>query len=171
MNAAIQFIFNLEEQGRLFHFDDDPADVIDAYTGRRVFTSAEAPAIREGVALCFATLQDPFYFLVEASKDMHDRTELVCFDFCGHAIHNPTMSECGRMAVPPDYYGFELVETGGSNTAWRLDLPDQRYLLLTDSEGGAGSTHAFKQGEPILLGLYEGEGEPIAYSELTAGAL
>lgn len=27
------------------------------------------------------------------------------------------------------------------------------------------------QGDPIMLGLYEDDGEPIAYSELTAGAL
>jgi hypothetical protein len=166
MKKAIQFIFDLEEQGRLFHFDDDPAQIVNFFTGAPVFMRDELPAIREGVARCFATLQDPFFFLMEATKDMHDRTEIVFFEHGGHAIHNPTMSECGRFAVQPDYYGFELVTTGGRNTAWRLELPDQRYLLLTDSEG---STHAFKQGEPILMGLYEGE--PIAYSELTAGAL
>lgn len=171
MRESIQFIFDLEEQGRAFHFDDDPAQVVNWHTGAFVFKPDELPAIRAGVARCFATMQDPFYFLCQATMDIHDRTELVFFEHNGHAIHNPTMSECGRFAVQPDYYGFELWHTGGSNTAWRMELPDQRYLLLTDSDGGCGSTHAFKQGEPILLGLYEGEGEPIAYSELTAGAL
>lgn len=166
---SIQFIFNLEEQGRLFHFDDDPAKVVNARG--RVFTDDEVPLIREGVANCFAVLQDPFYFLVQAGVDVYDRTELVYFEHRGHAIHNPTMSECGRFSATPDHYGFSVYYTGGSNTAWRLELPDRRYLLLTDSEGGAGSTHAFEQGDAIMLGLYEGEGEPIAYSELTAGAL
>lgn len=166
---SIQFIFNLEEQGRLFHFDDDPAEVVNARG--RVFTEEELPEIRAGVARCFATLQDPFFFLCGATKDMHDRAELVYFEHGGHAVHNPTMSECGRFVVSPEYYGFSVYHTGGSNTAWRLELPDRRYLLLTDSEGGAGSTHEFEQGDAIMLGLYEGKGEPFAYSELTAGAL
>jgi len=171
MKKAIQFIFDLEEQGRLFHFDDDPAQIVNFFTGAPVFTPDELPAIREGVARCFATLQDPFFFLMEATKDMLDRTESVFFEHGGHAIHNPTMSECGRFAVTPDYYGFTLYHTGGSNTAWMKPHADGRYFLLTDSEGGAGSTHEFAQGDAILLGLYEGEGEPVAYSELTAGAL
>jgi hypothetical protein len=171
MKKAIQFIYDLEEGGRLFHFDDDPEQVIDFYTGRRVFSDAELPAIREGVARCFATLQDPFYFLVQASMDYHDRTEPVFFEFRGHAIHNPTVSECGRGPVDPAYYGFKMHHTGGGCTAWRRNLPGGRYLLLTDSEGGAGSTHVFKHGDPIMLGLYERDGEPIAYSELTAGEL
>ena len=168
MRNAIQFIFDLEEGGRLFHFDDDPAQIVNWHTGAPIFKPDELPAIREGVARCFATLQDPFFFLCEASKDMHDRTEIVFFEHNGHAIHNPTMSECGRFEVSPTYYGFELFHTGGGNTAWRLELTDTRYLLLTDSDG---STHIFEAGEPILLGLYEGDGEPIAHSELTAGAL
>jgi hypothetical protein len=171
LNDSIQWIFDLEEQGRAFHFDDDPAQVVNWHTGAPVFKPDELPAIREGVARCFATMQDPFFFLCQATMDIHDRTELVFFEHNGHAIHNPTMSECGRFEVSPTFYGFELWHTGGSNTAWRKELSDGRYLLLTDSEGGAGSTHAFKQGEPVLLGLYEGEGEPIAHSELTAGAL
>ena len=168
MRDSIQFIFNLEEQGRLFHFDDDPAQVVNFFTGAPIFTPDELPEIRAAVARCFATLQDPFYFCCEASKDMN---ELVYFEHRGHAIHNPTMSECGRFAVSPKEYGFSIYHTGGGCTAWRLDLPDRRYLLLTDSEGGAGSTHLFKDGDPIMLGLYEDDGEPIAYSELTAGAL
>jgi len=171
VKKAIQFIFDLEEQGRLFHFDDDPAQVVNFFTGAPVFKPDELPEIRAGVAHCFATLQDPFFFLCQATMDIHDRTELVFFEHGGYAIHNPTMSECGRFAVSPEYYGFALYHTGGSNTAWEKTLTDGRYLLLTDSEGGAGSTHEFKQGDPIMLGLYEGEGEPIAYSELTAGAL
>jgi hypothetical protein len=171
MKKAIQFIFDLEEQGRLFHFDDDPAQVVNFFTGAPVFKPDELPEIRAGVAHCVATLQDPFYFLCQATMDIHDRTELVFFEHNGHAIHNPTMSECGRFSVTPDHYGFSVYYTGGSNTAWRLELPDRRYLLLTDSEGGAGSTHEFKDGDPIMLGLYEDDGEPIAYSELTAGAL
>ena len=171
MKKAIQFIFDLEEQGRLFHFDDDPAEVVNFFTGAPIFTPDELPEIRAGVAHCFATLQDPFFFLCQATMDIHDRAELVYFEHNGHAIHNPTMSECGRFAVSPEYYGLALYHTGGSNTAWEKTLTDGRYLLLTDSEGGAGSTHIFEQGDAILLGLYEGESEPIAYSELTAGAL
>jgi hypothetical protein len=165
MHQGVKFIESLGH--RIYHLDDDPAKVTD-WQGNRVFTDDELPTVRAGVARCFATMQDPFYFLCQAGVDVYDRTELVYFEFRGHAIHNPTMSECGRMAVPPDYYGFELVTTGGGNTAWRLDLPDQRYLLLTDSEG---APHEFKQGAPILLGMYDVDGEPIAHSELTAGAL
>lgn len=161
---SIQWVFDLEERGQLFHLDDDPATL-------GIFTEAELPAVRLAVADCFAMLQDPFYFLCEASMDAHDRTELVFFEHNGHAITNPTMSECGRFSVSPAYYGFTVWHTGGSCTAWRLELADERYLLLTDSDGGCGSTHQFEDGEPILLGLYEDECEPIAARELAAGAL
>lgn len=162
---AIQWLFDLDEEGRMFHLDDDPAGL------SGVFTPDEISAVRVKVSQCFQHLQDPFFFVCAAAKDLHDRAELVFFEDKGCAIHNPTMSECGRFEVCPSYYGFTLYHTGGSNTAWHKVLSDGRYMLLTDSEGGCGSTHIFKQGEPILLGLYEGEGEPIAYSELTAGSL
>ena len=95
--------------------------------------------------------------------------KLVYFEHNGYEIHNPTMSECGRFSVSPEYYGFEVYHTGGGCTAWRRELPDGRYMLLTDVE--AGLTHVFSDGEAILLGPYDEEGENISYSELTAGAL
>jgi hypothetical protein len=94
---------------------------------------------------------------------------MVYFEHDGHAVHNPTMSECGRFSVSPEYYGFAVYHTGGGCTAWRRELPDGRYMLLTDVEDGL--THVFSDGEAILLGLYDEEGENISYSELTAGAL
>ena len=95
---------------------------------------------------------------------------MIVFEHKGTDIINPTMSECGRFFVSPDYYGFTVYHTGGSCTAWHKQLEDGRYLLLTDNDDGCGFTHEFKNGDPIILGLYgEDGGEPISFVELTAG--
>lgn len=55
---AEQFILRLERAGLSFHFDD-PADEIEGSDGERVFTGAEAAAVRVRVNELFALMGDP----------------------------------------------------------------------------------------------------------------
>jgi hypothetical protein len=52
-------------------------------------------------------------------------------------ITNPTSDEAGFGIVTPDYYGFSVWDSGGGCTAWRKDLPDGTYLLITSTDGGS----------------------------------
>ncbi len=61
--AARQFIVNMSRAGVLFHFDDNPADVITA-DGRPLFAPDDVPAVRARVAELFALLADPFELAV-----------------------------------------------------------------------------------------------------------
>lgn len=91
------------------------------------------------------------------------------FEHGGTWIVNPTTSECSRFPASPDYYGFAVVDTGGNCTAWRKDLPDGTYLMLTDAQG---VSHNFDFGAEMLLGLYRAadeHGEYVACKTLLAG--
>lgn len=77
--------------------------------------------------------------------------ELMSFTHGEMQIRNPLLSECGRFAVDPKDYGFGGWPTGGGCVALRKELESGRYMLLTCSDGGDD-----------LLGLYSGEGEPLA---------
>lgn len=57
---AEQFILRLEREDLSFHFDDSPTEIIRFGSGERVFTDAEAAALRTRVAELFALLDDPF---------------------------------------------------------------------------------------------------------------
>jgi hypothetical protein len=91
------------------------------------------------------------------------------FEHEGNAIHNPTRSSCGRFAVEPSTYGFEVTSTGGGCTAWARDFTlDGRpvYMLLTDEADAAllqeGATS-------FTVGVYEhGSTETIACWEQAA---
>jgi hypothetical protein len=172
MSKSLDFIRNLVERDCLFHFDDNPAEVINCRTGRRCFTDAEIPSIREGVDLCHLTLPDPFAVLCGLTNG---ETMKVSFEFNGCEIENPTMSECGRFSVSPEYYGFEVYGTGGPCTAWRKTREDGLVLMLTDWDDQRGGwTHEFKDGDTIMLALMpsdeDDDAEEIATALLKAGA-
>jgi len=80
------------------------------------------------------------------------------------AIHNPFLSDCGRLFVDPrEAYGFEEYHTGGGCMALRLQQPEGRYILLTDKDGCRIPDHW----EDALIGLYDKDGEMIEFNELT----
>ncbi|SBW84523.1 hypothetical protein PVE_R2G0497 [Pseudomonas veronii 1YdBTEX2] len=54
--------------------------------------------------------------------------EFVRFVFEGDDIQDPTMSECGRFDIKPDYYGFELSQAG----VWSRAIEGENTLLLDD---------------------------------------
>jgi hypothetical protein len=171
MSRALAFIRHLDESNRLFHFDDNPAELIDCRTGARTFTDAEMPSIRAGVDLCH-TLPDPFAVLCGLN---HGETMRVSFEFNGCEIENPTMSECGRFSVSPEYYGFEVCGTGGPCTAWRKVREDGLVLMLTDWDDQRGGwTHEFADGDTVMLSLMpsdeDDDAEEIAVALLKAGA-
>ena len=172
MSRALAFIRHLDESDRLFHFDDNIAELIDCRTGCKTFNDAELGEISAGVDLCFETLPDPFAVL---SGLMHGQTMKVSFEFDGFEIENPTMSECGRFSVSPEYYGFEVYGTGGPCSAWRKVREDGFVLLLTDWDDQRGGwTHEFKDGDTVMLSLMPPDDddrcEEIAVALLVAGA-
>lgn len=85
--------------------------------------------------------------------------QVLAFVHLDMEIRNPLMSECGRLDVDPEYFGFEVYSTGGGCQALIKTLPNGDYLLLTDEDGftipATGDTTA-------LLGRYNCKGKPIA---------
>lgn len=75
-------------------------------------------------------------------------------------VANPLRSVDGLRDVSPENYEFVEWETGGGCLAYRLDLADGGYLLLTDS-GGAGLPDPDDDDSP-MLGRYDAEGDPVA---------
>lgn len=55
---AREFIRNLVAKGLEFHPDDDPADIVVAATGERLFTDEEVPYIAARIAECREVLDD-----------------------------------------------------------------------------------------------------------------
>jgi hypothetical protein len=108
----------------------------------------------------------------EAIPANSERIDLEDFSFTfeGHAITNPTLSECGRFVVSPEEYGFTIQHTGGGCTAWQKQVGNN-WVVLTDCDcshelGGVGSA--------FLMGFYDGTegdlwGELIAHKTLIVG--
>jgi hypothetical protein len=55
--------------------------------------------------------------------------------------------------------GFEVWETGGGCTAWRRELADGGYCLVT-SAGGEG--HEIAEGDLVIVGFYDADGNDVA---------
>lgn len=53
--------------------------------------------------------------------------------------------------------GFEVHHTGGNLTAWKLDLGNDVYILVTDADDG--STHEVDADAPHLVGVHSVDGE------------
>lgn len=78
---------------------------------------------------------------------------------------NPTASN-GR-AVSPDHFGFRIWETGGGCTAWGLQLPDGREVLVTDL---AGESHKLPEiGDQFLVGLHSADYEQLGIWTMAVG--
>lgn len=95
----------------------------------------------------------------EAIPANSERIDLKDFSFTheGHAITNPTLSECGRFEVSPEYYGFTIMHTGGGCTAWQKQVGNN-WVVLTDCDcshnlGGTGSA--------FVMGFYDGNEEEL----------
>jgi hypothetical protein len=56
---AVRFVVDLHEADKLFHFEDDPAEIISTRTGEPLFSPADIEPLRERIAELF-TLIDPF---------------------------------------------------------------------------------------------------------------
>ena len=67
-DMARDFIKALCSDGLDFHFDDDPASIINGGTGVRVFTDAEAAFLRQRVKELHELLADPFAELIDAME-------------------------------------------------------------------------------------------------------
>ena len=93
------------------------------------------------------------------------------FTHDGHAITNPTLSECGRFEVSPEYYGFTIQYTGGGCTAWGKEVGNN-WVVLTDCDCShkLGAT-----GSAFMIGFYDGNedagiwGEELAHKILIVG--
>lgn len=86
--------------------------------------------------------------------------ELMAFEFEGTCIQNPFVSECSRFPASPTYYGFEVYDTGGGCQAYKRDMPNGNYLLLTTEDGLLPDEESDVDG--AIMGLYTPDGEQIA---------
>jgi hypothetical protein len=87
---------------------------------------------------------------IPANAEKIDLSDMT-FTHEGHAISNPTLSECGRFEVSPEYYGFTVEWTGGGCTAWNKRVGD-KWVVLTD----CGCSHELgKVGSIFMMGFYD----------------
>jgi hypothetical protein len=102
----------------------------------------------------------------EQTMTLKSESRVPEFTFNDTAITNPTASECGRFEVSPEHYGFAVADTGGGCTAWRKEMPDGSYFLITDADG---ATHWY--GNFIAFGEYDADGCPLAFATLAVGVV
>lgn len=57
------FFFCLDQDGKLFHPEDDPASVVN--DAGRVFTDDEAELLRERIAEVYAVIDDPCAYILD----------------------------------------------------------------------------------------------------------
>ena len=60
------FFFCLDQQGLLFHPEDDPANVINSHG--RIFTDPEATAIRQRIDEVYEFMDDPCNFILSMTE-------------------------------------------------------------------------------------------------------
>lgn len=76
------------------------------------------------------------------------------FEFHGTEITNPIISEDGRFLVSPEYYGFEVISTGGGCTAHAQEfLLDGKKILMLITDGDAH--HINKNTITATIGIYD----------------
>jgi len=63
-NDAEQFFYALENEGLLFHPEDDPATIVNK-DGERIFTDAECPLIAQRITEVYRYMLDPCEFIVD----------------------------------------------------------------------------------------------------------
>lgn len=65
---AVRFVVDLYEAGKLFHFDDDPADIYHIQTGEPLCKLADVEPLRQRVAELFMFI-DPFEIALALTDD------------------------------------------------------------------------------------------------------
>ncbi|MCU9529376.1 hypothetical protein [Pseudomonas mosselii] len=85
---------------------------------------------------------------------------VLSFEFNGMAITNPFVDESTIVQVDPTYYGFAEAQIGFIK-ALRLNLPEGRYMLLTDETGI--KLPDMDDVDRNLLKLYDADGNLSAY--------
>jgi len=60
-DGMLMWFARLSKRGLLFHVDDDPAEIVNAQTGRRIFTYDEAVSLRAIIARLFRKHGDQVY--------------------------------------------------------------------------------------------------------------
>ncbi len=74
----------------------------------------------------------------------------------GVEIEWPLATTCSRFPVMPDFYGFEVVSTGGGCTAWGRDFTYKGLKVSMLITGGDGCGHEISDDDgSIVLGVYE----------------
>lgn len=75
-------------------------------------------------------------------------------------IENPTVSECGRFNVSPEYYGFTIWQTGGGCTAHGKEfILDGQTVLMLVTDGDLN--HVTDDTTQCTIGLYDPEMEAL----------
>jgi hypothetical protein len=64
IRAAKDFLHWLEDNGKMFHLEDDPSDIVDM-NGLHIFTKDEASHIDKRLEELFSVERDPFGLLFE----------------------------------------------------------------------------------------------------------
>jgi len=64
IREAKDFLHCLEDSGKMFHFDDDPSEIVDM-NGLHIFTKDEASHIDKRLEELFSVERDPFGLLFE----------------------------------------------------------------------------------------------------------
>jgi hypothetical protein len=65
---ASSFLSALENEGRMFHLDDDPETIVWTFDGSRVFTDQECIPLRKRVEEIFNLLDDPYQECMDISN-------------------------------------------------------------------------------------------------------
>jgi hypothetical protein len=65
---ASSFLSALENEGRMFHLDDDPEKIVRTFDGSRVFTDQECIPLRKRVEEIFNLLDDPYQECMDISN-------------------------------------------------------------------------------------------------------
>lgn len=67
-SEAIRFIVDLHDQNMLFHFDDDPSQIVDASSGAPLFNPQDIEPLRDRVDELFMLI-DPFEIAIALTGD------------------------------------------------------------------------------------------------------
>jgi hypothetical protein len=88
----------------------------------------------------------------------NDKNAPYGFSFNDVEILNPTISECGRFNVSPEYYGFTIWQTGGGCTAHGQEfLLDGNTVLMLITDKDVELIHVTDETENCYIGLYDME--------------
>lgn len=82
------------------------------------------------------------------------------FSHNGVEIENPTLSECGRFNISPEYYGFTIWQTGGGCTAHgrEFNLDGQNVIMLITN---GDLCHVTDDATHFVVGLYDQDMEAL----------